>query len=281
MNASGAGTVGEALRDAAERLAVEWGRLDAELLMAHALGVSRSDLLLRHLRDPVPAGFAPLLARRIAHKPVAYILGHAEFYGRRFRVTPATLIPRGDSEVLVEAALTVKPAPARVLDLGTGTGALLLTVLAETGAEGVGVDASEAALAVARENAATLGLDARATMQLRDWTKPGWAEGLGQFDLVLCNPPYVEEHAALDPSVREHEPASALFAGPEGLDDYRVLMPQLNALLAPDGVAVFEIGHRQADAVGDLARGEGFTVRLERDLAGRPRALVLTRAASE
>ncbi|MCV0382920.1 MAG: peptide chain release factor N(5)-glutamine methyltransferase [Erythrobacter sp.] len=273
--------IADALRDAAQRLAVEWGWLDAELLMAHALGVSRSDLLLRHLRDPVPAAFAPLLDRRIAHEPVAYILGHAEFYGRRFRVTPATLIPRGDSELLVEAALTAKPAPGRVLDLGTGTGALLLTVLAETGAEGVGVDASEAALAVARDNAATLGLDARATMQLRDWTKPGWAEGAGQFDLVLCNPPYVEEDAALDPSVREHEPASALFAGPEGLDDYRVLMPQLEALLAPDGVAVFEIGHRQADAVGDLARGEGFAVRLERDLAGRPRALVLTRAARE
>lgn len=274
-------TVADALREAAERLAVEWGRLDAELLMAHALGVSRSDLLLRHLRDPVPAGFAPLLDRRIAHEPVAYILGHAEFYGRCFRVTPATLIPRGDSEVLIEAALTAKPEPARVLDLGAGTGALLLTVLAETGAEGIGVDASEAALTVAQENAASLGLDARATMQLRDWTKPGWAEGLGQFDLVLCNPPYVEEDAALDPSVREHEPASALFAGPEGLDDYRVMMPQLEALLAPGGVAVFEIGHRQADAVGDLARGEGFAVRLERDLAGRPRALVLTRAAYE
>lgn len=275
------GTVSDALREAAEKLAVEWGRFDAELLMAHALGVSRSDLLLRHLRDPVPAGFAALLDRRIAHEPVAYIMGEAEFYGRRFRVTPATLIPRGDSEVLVEAALKAKPAPARVLDLGTGTGALLLTVLAETDAEGIGVDASEAALAVARGNAAALGLDARATMQLRDWTTPGWAEGLGQFDLVLCNPPYVEEDAALDPSVREHEPASALFAGPEGLDDYRVLMPQLGTLLAPDGVAVFEIGHRQAEAVSDLARAEGFGVRLERDLAGRPRALVLARAAHE
>ena len=274
-------TVADALRDAAERLAVEWGRLDAELLMAHALGVSRSDLLLRHLRDPVPAGFAPLLDRRTAHEPVAYILGHAEFYGRRFRVTPATLIPRGDSEVLVGAALTAKPEPARVLDLGTGTGALLLTVLAETGARGIGVDASEAALTVARENAATLDLDARAEMRLRDWTQTGWAEGLGQFDLVLCNPPYVEDDAALDPSVREHEPASALFAGPEGLDDYRLLMPQLEALLAPDGVAVFEIGHRQADAVGDLAMAEDFAVRLERDLASRPRALVLTRAAHE
>ncbi|UVI39737.1 peptide chain release factor N(5)-glutamine methyltransferase [Qipengyuania spongiae] len=274
-------TVGDALRESADRLAVEWGRLDAELLMAHAFGVSRSDLLLRHLRDPVPAGFAALLARRIAHEPMAYILGHAEFYGRRFRVTPATLIPRGDSEVLIEAALTAKPAPARVLDLGTGTGALLLTVLAETGAEGIGVDASEAALAVARENATVLDLDARVEMRLRDWTQADWADGLGQFDLVLCNPPYVEDDAELDPSVREHEPASALFAGPDGLDDYRVLMPQLEALLAPDGVAVFEIGHRQAGAVGDLARAAGFAARLERDLAGRPRALVLACAANE
>ena len=149
------GTVSEALREAATRLSAtsDTARLDAELLMAHALGVSRSDLLLRHAREAVPPQFAVLIDRRAAREPVAHILGEQEFYGRTFRVTAATLIPRGDSEVLVEAALALSPPPARVLDLGTGSGALLLSVLADCAAEGVGTDRSAAALEVARENA--------------------------------------------------------------------------------------------------------------------------------
>ena len=277
MSATGGVTVGGALREAAERLAVEWGRFDAELLMAHALGVSRSDLLLRHLRDTVPTAFAPLLQRRLAHEPVAYILGEAEFYGRRFRVTPDTLIPRGDSETLIEAALAIRPDARRVLDCGTGTGALLLTVLAEGEAEGVGVDASKAALLVAQENAQALGVAERAHLLRRDWTQAGWADDLGTFDLILANPPYVEEGAPLDPSVRDHEPHSALFSGPEGLDDYRILLPQIDALLEDGGAAVFEIGTRQADAVTALAEAEGYSATLRRDLAGRARALVMTR----
>ncbi|TMM46629.1 peptide chain release factor N(5)-glutamine methyltransferase [Qipengyuania marisflavi] len=274
-------TIGEEIRAAAGRLAAtsDTARLDAELLMAHTLGASRSELLLRHMRGDPPAGFAALVERRAGHEPIAHITGHQEFYGLDLEVTPDTLIPRGDSETLVEAAREyfADRTPARVLDMGTGTGALLLAALSlfET-AQGVGTDASAAALEVAGRNAARLGFAARADLLLRDWSMAGWAADLGQFDLVLCNPPYVEDAATLDPSVRAHEPASALFSGPEGLDDYRILLPQLRALMTRGGAAILEIGHEQADPVGALARQSGFAAQLRRDLAGRPRALLLT-----
>ncbi|NBB25515.1 peptide chain release factor N(5)-glutamine methyltransferase [Porphyrobacter sp. SLTP] len=271
-------TVGDAIRTAATRLASvsDTARLDAELLMAHALGFTRSEMLLRAMRDPAPEGFAVLIERRAAHEPVAYITGTAEFYGLTLAVTPATLIPRGDSETLIEAALEREGMQGRVIDLGTGSGALLLAVLANReGWEGVGIDASDDALAVAARNAAALGLTQCSAWLHRNWHTPGWADGLGTFDLVLCNPPYVEVDAQLEPQVREHEPASALFAGPEGLDDYRVLIPQLRALLNPDGIAILEIGANQAEAVGALAAASGFATVLRRDLAGRPRGLIL------
>ena len=271
-------TIADTLRDAAARLeeTSDTARLDAELLMAHALGVSRSDLLLRHMRDVPPAAFEPLLARRMAHEPVAYILARQEFFGRDFLVTPDVLIPRADSETLVHAAIEAVCAPQRVLDCGTGSGALLLTILAECpGATGVGIDRSEGALAVASRNAQALGLVERAHMQKLDWTSPGWQQELGRFDLILANPPYVETGAPLAPSVVRHEPSGALFAGPEGLDDYRVLLPQLRDLLVPGGSAVVEIGSSQAEAVAAIAAQAGFSTRLRHDLGGRPRALVL------
>ncbi|OYW46045.1 MAG: protein-(glutamine-N5) methyltransferase, release factor-specific [Sphingomonadales bacterium 32-68-7] len=271
-------TVAEALWLAARRLeAVSGsGRLDAELLMAEALGVTRSELLLRHTADAVPERFAALVARRERHEPVAYILGRQEFFGRSFAVDRRVLIPRADSETTVEAALVAVPAPARVLDCGVGSGALLLSVLAERpGALGTGIDRSHDALACAAGNAVALGLAGRAALVQRDWHRAGWAADLGRFDLVLANPPYVEDAADLDPDVREWEPAGALFAGPEGLDDYRVLIPQLPALLADGGAAVLEIGARQAAAVSDIAAGAGFAAVLHRDIAGRPRVLVL------
>ena len=271
-------SVAQAIRAAAEQLAAtsDTARLDAELLAAHLLGLSRSEMLLRAMRDEAPPGLPALVERRMAHEPVAYITGRQEFYGLPFRVTPAVLIPRGDSEVLVERALAVMPGAGRVLDCGTGSGALLLAVLAMNQvAEGLGIDRSETALALARDNAASLGLAPRTRMELADWHQPGWTRDLGRFDLILANPPYVEDEAELAPSVRDHEPASALFAGPEGLDDYRVLVPQLPALLSPGGVALVEIGHRQAEAVGAIARQAGFETVLHKDLAGRPRVLEL------
>lgn len=273
-------TVGEAIRAAATRLAPysDTARLDAELLMAHALGRSRSDMLLRAMRDPAPESFAALVERRATHEPVAYITGTAEFYGLELTVTPATLIPRGDSEALIDAALEVAGIAGRGIDLGTGSGALLLALLANRdGWQGVGMDASAGALAVASGNAASLGLADRSQWHRRDWHTPGWADDLGTFDLVLCNPPYVEADAALDAQVRDHEPATALFAGPEGLDDYRVLIPQLGKLLVEDGIAIFEIGAAQADAVSAIAVASGFAAEMRRDLAARPRALILRR----
>ena len=269
-------TVAEAIRDAAARLAAtsDTARLDAEVLMAHALGVSRTDLLLRRMADPAPRAFAELVERRLRHEPVAYIVGQQDFFGLPLRVSPAVLIPRGDSEGLVEAALAARPDACRVLDCGTGSGALLLAVLANLpGAQGIGIDRSAEALAVARHNAAALGLAGRAEMRAADWHRPGWAEGLGRFDLILANPPYVEDDAPLAPSVREHEPADALFAGADGLDDYRVLVPQLPGLLAEGGVALVEIGATQAPAVAALAEAAGLSARLHHDLAGRPRVL--------
>ncbi|NKB15877.1 MAG: peptide chain release factor N(5)-glutamine methyltransferase, partial [Sphingomonadales bacterium] len=197
-------TVAEAIRAVVDRLAPvsDTARLDAELLMAHAFEVSRSDLLLRYMGHTAPNRFFESVERRIGHEPVAYIVGVQEFFGRDFRVTPDTLIPRADSETLIRAALEAKPDAERVLDLGTGSGALLLTFLAEVEvvcarrqATGVGIDKSVQAIAVADENASRVGV--RARLLTADWTKPGWSKRLGTFDLVLCNPPYVEDDAPL------------------------------------------------------------------------------------
>lgn len=277
-------TIAAALRAATERLATtsDTARLDAELLMAHALGCSRTDLLLRHMQAETPDTFAPLIERRLTHEPVAYITGSAEFYGLDLIVTPDVLIPRGDTETLVEAAreaFAARPAPQRILDLGTGSGALLLAALSLwPKAEGIAVERSPGALAVAQANGARHAPAARFIEG--DWTSPGWADDLGWFDLVLSNPPYVEDAAELDRSVRAHEPASALFSGPEGLDDYRVLIPQLPGLLAADGIAIVEIGWAQADAVSALAKASGMTARVHCDLAGRKRAVEMAPMAN-
>ncbi|RYY41170.1 MAG: peptide chain release factor N(5)-glutamine methyltransferase [Sphingomonadales bacterium] len=269
-------TVGAALREATARLGTDWARDEAEMLMAHALGISRSAMLLGHMRDPAPASFASLIERRLAHEPVAHIIGATEFYGRRLRVTRDVLIPRGDSETTLVAALEAAPNARRVLDCGTGSGCLLLSLLAERPqASGIGIDRSDAALAVGRANADALGVGARAELVLADWSQPGWADELGIFDIVISNPPYVEVGTELDASVRDFEPAGALFAGIDGLDDYRILIPQLPALLAPRGVAVLEIGYRQAAAVTAIAEAAGLAVELRKDLAGRDRTLIL------
>ena len=274
-------TVAEALRHATGLLSTtsDTARLDAELLMAHALGVTRSELLLRHMADAAPPGFPTLVARRAEHEPVAYILGRKEFFSREFLVTPDVLIPRMDSETTVAAALEACPSPARVLDCGVGSGALLLTVLAERpDATGIGIDRSDEVLTVAQRNAQHFDLASRVQLLRRDWNEPRWASDLGRFDLILANPPYVEEDAPIAPAVRRWEPAGALFAGTEGLDAYRSLVPQLPDLLAEGAAAVLEIGATQAGAVSAIAAAAGFSSELRRDLGGRPRALVLRSA---
>jgi len=276
-------TVARALRDAAAALdgVSETARLDAELLMAHALECTRSDLLLRRMQDTAPGTFAPLQARRAAGEPVAHIIGTQEFFGLPFKVTPATLVPRADSETLIDAALEMLSAspPAHILDCGTGPGTLLLAALSQwNDASGIGIERSNAALAVARENAELLGLAGRCEMRSADWHAKDWAKGLGAFDLVLANPPYVEiEDPDLAPDVRAHEPAEALFAGPDGLDDYRALLPQLPAVMTRDGLAIVEIGRRQAHAVCSIGKASGLIGEVREDLSGNPRAIIFRR----
>jgi release factor glutamine methyltransferase len=249
-------------------------RLDAELLMAAALGIGRDRLLL----DPPPAapeGFSTMLERRLAGEPVAYITGHRGFWNIDLEVGPGVLIPRPDSETLIAAAVEQfagTSGPTRILDLGTGPGTLLLAALDEwPRSTGVGVDFSPNALEYARRNAERLGLASRTELKLGDW-----AQGIDEpFDLVLANPPYVARNAVLGRGVAEHEPAEALFAGDDGLDAYRRLAPQLGRLIAPGGLAAIEIGFDQGDSAAAVLAKVGLSSRLALDLGGRPRALLV------
>ena len=275
-----------ALAEATKRLqaASETPRLDAELLMAHALRVDRSFMLLR-IRDlTAPPEFDALVARRAAHEPVAYILGRQDFWDLSLEITPDVLIPRADSETLIEAARKyfagIAP-PLRILDLGTGSGALLLAALSLfRDAAGIGIDASAPALAVAQRNADSQGFADRCQLRHVSWREEGWAEGFGTFDLILCNPPYVESNIPLMPSVQNYEPHSALFSGTSGLDDYSILIPQIPALLSATAIAIFEIGTGQAKAVTEIADAAGLTAIAHADLAGIPRALVMAARAA-
>ncbi len=271
-------TIAATLREAALQLAAvsDTPRLDAELLMAHLLGVTRTEMLLRRLGDATPPDFAGLVERRLAHVPVAYILGRQEFWGLDLGIVPGVLIPRSDSETVVRVALAARPDARRVLDLGTGSGALLLAVLSELPlAHGIGIDSSPDAARLAAANASELGFAGRAQILGFDWNRADRMAKLGRFDLILANPPYVEDDADLAPQVRDHEPHEALFAGADGLDAYRLLLPRLPALLEPGGVGVFEIGATQAEAVTALAQAAGLSTMLHHDLGGRPRALEL------
>jgi release factor glutamine methyltransferase len=258
---------------------IERPQLEARLLLAHA-SVVETDRLLATLDEPADFSlYEAMLRRRAGREPVALIVGAREFWSLRFEVSADTLIPRPDSEAVVEAALeaTDRDAAVAVLDLGTGTGCLLLAVLSERpDAWGVGIDLAPGAATLAARNARALRLGSRASFVCADWAAPV----SGAFDLVLCNPPYVEsaEVAALMPDVASFEPRLALDGGADGLDAYRLLVPQLERLLAPGGTAVLEVGAGQAEAVARLARRAGFSERRRLDLAGVERAVLLRRA---
>ena len=272
----GGGSVRTALALATERLKAvsDTPRLDAELLMAEALGTEREGLLLSRLDEETPAVFEPLLRRREAGEPVAYITGRRAFWTIELEVGPGVLIPRPDSETLIEAAVAHfgREGPRLILDLGTGPGTLLFAALSEwPEASGLGIDRSEQALAMAHGNAERLGIAERTELRIGDW-----AEGVDEpFDLILCNPPYVEAGARLACEIADFEPHEALFAGTDGLNDYRRLAPEIPRLLAPAAIACFEIGAGQEGVVAALFAAQGLTVSSRRDLAGHVRCLVV------
>ncbi len=278
--------VGQLVRDAASRLAaagVETALLDARMLVAAALGLEHQALFTRqHLElDTAEAGrFDALLARRLGREPMSHILGRRGFWTIDLSVTPDTLDPRPDTETVVEAVLaelTERARPRRILDLGTGTGCILLALLTELGhATGLGIDRSPAALAVADGNALALGLAGRAAFQVGDW-----GAGLtGGFDVIVSNPPYIpdSEIAGLEPEVARFEPRLALAGGVDGLDCYRALAPDVVRLLVPGGIAVLEVGQGQAEDVGAILTDCGLTVTaVRRDLGGIERCVVARR----
>lgn len=278
-------SIDAALAEAAAVLAaagVPNPRFEARLLLEAASGWSRAQLLARG-GQPLAAAdaltFRDLVGRRVAREPMAYVLGRAEFWSLDFVVGPGVLVPRADSETLIEAAVAAFPDTGRrlhMLDIGVGSGCLLLTLLhLFPDAHGVGTDLSEAALAIARLNAERLGVARRLRLE-----HTSWAEGVtGPFDLVVSNPPYIRtaEIAGLQPEVARFEPWAALDGGPDGLAAYRAILAELPRLLADDGRALLEIGHDQQPAVEALAAAAGFAVTTHSDLAAVPRCLELGR----
>jgi release factor glutamine methyltransferase len=253
--------------------------IDARLLVEAAADATRADIVTdphRRLTPEQEATLADYVARREKREPVSHILGRKGFWKILLDVTPDVLTPRPDTETVVEVALREFPQHAAwsILDLGVGSGAILLSLLAERGAaRGLGVDVSEEALAVARDNAAKLGLAGRLALLRGDWT-----EGLADasFDLVVANPPYISTGVieTLEPEVRDHEPRVALDGGPDGLAAYRILAPEILRVLKPGGLFAVEIGYDQKEAVEALFREAGaFNVRTIKDLADRDRVV--------
>ncbi|HUC62565.1 MAG TPA: peptide chain release factor N(5)-glutamine methyltransferase [Alphaproteobacteria bacterium] len=297
-------SLADAIESATGRLAaagIPRARFEAMLLMESAIGLGRECLLAepaRALTQEETARLEALVERRAQREPMAQIRGMREFWSLDFAVSRATLIPRPESETLIEGALervADRNAALRILDLGTGSGCLLLALLAELPrASGLGIDKSEAACGIARDNARRLGLEARARFQTADWTAPGFGDEIRaaashmkneaethagavvRFDLAISNPPYVAdaEIEALEPEVRDYEPRAALAGGSDGLDAYRALAPLVPALLAPKAVALFEIGAGQGREVEAIMRASGLgSTGVWRDLAGIERCL--------
>jgi len=284
-------TLVKAWKAAGERLraaGIDQPAIDARLMLEAAAAVSRTDILsdpYRELTSEQTQALDALLARRERREPVSHILGRKGFWKIMLNVSRDVLTPRPDTETLVEVALAAFPderAPISILDLKVGSGAILLAILAERpGARGLGVDISDEALAVARENAANLDLNTRCALLRGDWTA-----GLAQanFDLVVANPPYIPsaDIEGLEPEVRDHEPRLALDGGADGLDAYRLLAPEIIRVLKPGGVFAIEIGHDQAPAVTALmGDAGGLNIQTVKDLGDRDRCVTGIKKALE
>lgn len=286
-------TIRDAIAEAAGRLAeagIETPSREAWLLLSEVMGGDRVTLLAHAgdaLSESNKKAFLKLVQRRVQREPIAQIFGRKEFWSLPFTVSKDVLCPRPDSEALVEMALTLlnerfeeSRKPLRLLDLGTGSGCLVLSILSEIpNAIAVGVDQSVKALVIARANSERLGLSSRIA-----WLCANWGTALhGAFDLIISNPPYikVDEWPELAPEVRLFEPTAALTAGKDGLDAYRHLAPDVQRLLAPSGIACFEHGLGQADAVTELMSAAGLTcITRQKDLAGIARCLAVERQNS-
>lgn len=272
--------IGEARR-AFEAAEIETAALDARLLLQHAAGLAHEEIVAdpdREIDTGTAERFRALLARRVAREPVSRILGEREFHGLSFKVTPAVLDPRPDTETLVDAALALRPAPKRLLDLGTGSGAIIVTLLAAwPQATGVATDLSAAALAVAAGNAERHKVNSR-----MEFVHGNWFETvMGRFDMIVSNPPYIplDEIAGLAAEVRGFDPLRALDGGPDGLEAYRRIAARVGAHLAPQGVVLVEIGAGQAPAVEAIFRAAGLTCRGRTcDLGGHMRCLSFCKA---
>lgn len=278
-------TVGGLARALAERFrqaGIDNGMLDARILLAHGLGWTRPQLVANNqqtLTQSQIAAVEQLAIRRESREPLSHITGEREFWGLPFVVNRHVLDPRADSETLITLAQDIFTDTARaldVIDLGTGSGCLLLTILAlYPAARGLGIDASKDALTVAHQNAQRLELSERAAFIWGDWARDLAPDCC---DLVLCNPPYIpsQDCHQLMPEVARFEPRGALDGGADGLDCYRELLPQISRILRPGGVALLEIGIDQVDAVTGLVSANGLTLIQKRnDLAGIPRALAI------
>jgi release factor glutamine methyltransferase len=270
-----------ALTDTFAKAGLDAPELDARLLTGHALGLDHTALTIegeRLLGDDTARALAALAARRLDREPIARILGVKEFWGLPFRLNDATLVPRPETETLVEVSLGAldesgsRHRALRIADLGTGSGAILIALLAELpNATGIGIDVSPQAVTAARDNAACLGLTSRAQFAVGDFG----AALAGSFDLIVSNPPYVESNliATLPPEVRR-DPRRALDGGADGLDAYRTIAGQTRKLLGPGGHLVVELGVGQESAVAGIFRAAGLTSpSAQPDLSGVPRAL--------
>jgi release factor glutamine methyltransferase len=281
-------TVAQARRAAADRLRAhgfDSPDLDARLLVGHALRLDHAALtaqVARRLTGAEAAALDAILARRLAHEPVARILGAKEFWSLPLRITPDVLVPRPETETVVEAVLAVaeRGRPLRIADLGVGSGAILLALLSELPAAfGVGTDRDARALGVARDNARRLGLAARAGFVACDF-----GTGLaGGCDVVVSNPPYIptQDIATLAPDVRDHDPRAALDGGPDGLAAYRAIAADATRLLAAGGWLAVEIGVGQEEAVSALLAAHGLAGAPQRDLAGHPRVLIARKVGAQ
>jgi release factor glutamine methyltransferase len=275
------------LRDTAVALTaagIDNARFEARLLLSHAAGLTIEHLIARGPDEApaaVVAALRELTARRVRREPMAYILGEREFWGLPFKVSPAVLVPRPDSETLIETVLDLFPdrsRPLRIADLGIGSGCLLLTLLREyPRATGVGMDASDAALDVARANAGALDVTSRTVLVVCDWRQPDWTDRLGgPFDLVVSNPPYIKSDAiaGLMPEVAVHEPRLALDGGPDGVAAYRIIAVATPRLLVPGGWLVVEGGDGQASDITGIFAAAGLSPQSPRkDLGGVDRVV--------